>query len=443
VRTTIVTPCGDDVDRARKLLDSLEANTALDGCEWLVVGNAKSKKTSEFLRKAQVSRPWMHVIPSKRPLETRQAYNLAARQSKAEYLVFLDSCTEVTAGWLEAMLSVAQRRENAGAVGAKLVGPDERVRQAGGVLFRSGHSWNVGYGDDPNDPEYNYVREVDWCSDVALLLRRDAFIRAGGFDENLNGRQAAVGLALSLREVGFHVWYSGHAQVIDHRDSESGDDWRPGFRSVGHAGMAELLERWPAELATLPPLPVSMAEARWMSDRRARSGKQLLMAAEELPQFDRNAGAWTFFRFMVLMIEAGHHVTFVSRNTIWRRPDVDLTAYVTQYQEAGGLLYGLDTAQEDGRAVPEEPAFKRILQNRQYDAALVWLARDGRWFLERVQQWSPSTRTAISAGDLQCLREGRGVVLSMDAMSVRDDIRDATVFDFESTQDAPASGDAR
>ncbi len=428
VRTTIITPCGTDAAGMRETLTAVETNTDLSACDWLVLERSTSDAARDFFRRAQESRDWIKVIRLEPDAGFFAACNRAAHEATGEQLVFLPAGARVGGGWLGALTSALDRDPGAAAVGAKLIGADGRLQQAGGVAFRDGSAWDVGRGDDPNDAEYNYVREVDWCSEVGLLVRRTVFNSAGGFNPDLAAPGPAAGLAFALRAAGFRVLYCGHSPIVSDQCVMPGEPWRPGARLGRKHRMPDLLTKWPSELALLPRPPASWAEARRLCDRRVRQGKQVLMAAEELPQFDRNAGAWTFFRFMTLLLGAGHHVTFVARNTTRRWPNVDLGSYVSKYEEAGALVHGIDAAQENGRALPQDAAFGRILRRRRYDAALLWTARDGRWFLERIQQLSPETRTVINTGDLQFLREGRGLALNPDSSSLSSDLKDATAF---------------
>ena len=124
----------------------------------------------------------IHVLRNASNLGFVGSCNAGAAIANGEFLYFLNNDTVVTAGWLDALLRCFDEEADAGLVGAKLVYPDGRLQEAGGIVFRDGSGWNYGRFDDPADPRYNFRREADYCSGAAILIRRDLFERLGGFD---------------------------------------------------------------------------------------------------------------------------------------------------------------------------------------------------------------------------------------------------------------------
>src|SRR5207249_1174872 len=62
--------------------------------------------------------------------------NRGAEIARGEILVFLNNDTIVTPGWLDALTDVFSEHPEAGLVGAKLIYPDGRLQEAGGIVRR-------------------------------------------------------------------------------------------------------------------------------------------------------------------------------------------------------------------------------------------------------------------------------------------------------------------
>src|SRR5690606_35808004 len=114
----------------------------------------------------------------------------------------------VQPGWLDALIDTFEAQADVGLVGAKLVYPDGRLQEAGGIVFADGSGWNYGRFEDPADPRFNFVREVDYCSGAAIALRATLFGELGGFDTHYApAYYEDTDLAMQVRARGLRVLY--------------------------------------------------------------------------------------------------------------------------------------------------------------------------------------------------------------------------------------------
>ena len=102
--------------------------------------------------------------------------------------------------------------------------PTERCRQAAALLPRRLGRWNWGRGDDPERPEYNFVRDVDYCSGACIMIPADCSAGMNGFDAHYAPAYYEDGdLAFRVRQEGRRVLYQPLARVHHLEGGTSGD----------------------------------------------------------------------------------------------------------------------------------------------------------------------------------------------------------------------------
>ncbi len=117
----------------------------------------------------------LRVIRNAQNLGFVHSCNRGAALARGEFLVFLNNDTQAQPGWLDSLLDTFDRQPRAGLVGSRLIYPDGRQQEAGGIVFRDGSAWNYGQLEDPDRPEYSYMREPDYVSGAAMAIRRGLF----------------------------------------------------------------------------------------------------------------------------------------------------------------------------------------------------------------------------------------------------------------------------
>jgi GT2 family glycosyltransferase len=159
-------------------LGSLRANYA-GGIELILVDSGSSDETrfiTRYVRGAQLLR-------FARNIGYGQACNAALMGVTGPAVLFLNNDIELAPGAVGNALRRLDSDPRIGAVGAKVIRLHGKLQEAGSIIWRDGTT--LGYLRDasPLAPEANFVRDVDFCSAVFLMVRAAVAERLEGFAE--------------------------------------------------------------------------------------------------------------------------------------------------------------------------------------------------------------------------------------------------------------------
>ncbi|WP_345782614.1 glycosyltransferase, partial [Dokdonella sp.] len=210
-RVSIIVPVYNKIAYTGACLRSIAEQAGPTPFEVIVVDDGSTDATAQRL--AGIA--GLRLLRNERNLGFIGSCNAGAAAARGDCVLFLNNDTVVTEGWLEALVRCLEEAPDAGLVGAKLVYPDGRLQEAGGIVFDDGSGWNVGRFDEPDDPRYGFRREVDYCSGAAIVLRRELFEQLGRFDTRYTpAYYEDTDLAFAVRAAGLKVWYEPAATVV-------------------------------------------------------------------------------------------------------------------------------------------------------------------------------------------------------------------------------------
>ncbi len=218
-QVSIIIPSGGRLDVLERNLDTLASVTDYPNYEIVLVDNSKADVIEKFARRWKKGGHGVRYIDWRnRPFNYSEINNAAAKSCDSPLLLFLnDDICAIEAGWLTAMVEIASRPE-VGAVGARLLFPDDRIQHGGvvmGLFGICGHAFKGLFGDEPTYFDFpDVVRDVSALTAACLLVPAKVFREAGGFDEEqFPVAYNDIDLTLKIGKLGYRLVYTPHASL--------------------------------------------------------------------------------------------------------------------------------------------------------------------------------------------------------------------------------------
>jgi hypothetical protein len=214
--------------RERLLACLAAAAAAKPAVRLIVIDNASVDGSAEA---AAAAHPDADVIALPENVGFAAAVNRGAAIGEAPYILLLNNDARLGPGALEKMRR-ALDNERVAAVGPRLLGPDGQIELS---LDRTLSPWNearfrvlgalYGSGRGPMAARvrrrYETSRDVLSLSGACILLKREAFDEADGFDQRFFLYAEDVDLCLRLRQSGWRLRYVADAVVEHDRGASS------------------------------------------------------------------------------------------------------------------------------------------------------------------------------------------------------------------------------
>ena len=227
---SIIIPFRDKVELLRKCVRSILEKTTYEEYELLLVSNKSTEFETFHYLDSLGEYEKIRILKFEEEFNFSKINNYAVREASGDYLLFLNNDTEILSeGWLTYMLEHAQRDE-VGAVGCKLLFPDQRIQHAGVVIGMTGLAGHVFAGLPDHSYSYlgssDFVRNVMAVTGACMMVKREIFKRAGGFNDSFVVCGSDVDLCIRIHKMGYRNVYTPHA-VLYHHESASRDSHIP------------------------------------------------------------------------------------------------------------------------------------------------------------------------------------------------------------------------
>ncbi len=225
---SIIIPTKDRVDLLSRTLSTLLALTEQPSFEILILDNgSQEKETREYLESLKEDRR-IRIIWNPGPFNYSAANNLAIREARGNFFLFLNNDLEITTpDWLAELVAWANCQP-IGIVGAKLLRANGSIQHAGVILGMGGFADHA-FADEPAI-DFGLAGSTGWyrnflaITGACMMMRREMFEKLGGFNEAFTLCGSDVELCLRAHAQGYRILYNPFAELIHYEQQTRGHE---------------------------------------------------------------------------------------------------------------------------------------------------------------------------------------------------------------------------
>lgn len=247
-KVSIIIPNKDHASVLETGIASIVTRSTYANFEIVIVeNNSALPATHEAYRRLQ-NDPRIRVIADNGPFNFSRLVNLGAKHATGEFLLLLNNDTEVIAAdWIERMLEFGQR-DDVGAVGAKLLYPNQTTQHAGVIVGIQGLAGHIHRGLDPQESGYLgrlcTAQNLSAVTAACMLIRKSIYDAHHGFDPAFAIAYNDVDFCLRLRAAGKLIVWTPDALLYHYESLSRGSDNAPENTARHAKEIALFQERW-------------------------------------------------------------------------------------------------------------------------------------------------------------------------------------------------------
>ena len=196
-------------------------------CEQIIADNGSTDNTVEIIKKTA---PTVKLLENKKNLGFAKANNLAVKEAKGEFILFLNPDTRVESGVLDRAVNWMYENKEVGIMGCKLVKTDGQpnfnslprrfptLKDQLVIIFKL-HHFSPKLLDDYllRGLDLNKEQPVDSVQGAFMLTRRDLLAKLGhAFDERFFIWFEDVDLCREAKRLGYRVVYQPAFECVDY-----------------------------------------------------------------------------------------------------------------------------------------------------------------------------------------------------------------------------------
>lgn len=229
---SLIIPTRNGLKLLQQCVESILAKTTYSNYEILIVDNGSDDPDTLFYLQNLVAKPNIRVLRDDRPFNYSALNNAAIKLAHGEIVGLINNDIEVISpDWLSEMVSHALRPE-VGAVGAKLLYPNDTIQHAGvllGIMGLAGHAHkNLPRHDQGHGRRANLIQSFSAVTAACLIVRKSIYESLGGLNEtDLQVAFNDVDFCIRVREAGYRNIWTPYAELYHHESATRGYEDSP------------------------------------------------------------------------------------------------------------------------------------------------------------------------------------------------------------------------
>ena len=254
---SLIIPTRNGAELIRQCIESIVQKTTYPNYEILIVDNGSDEPAALRYLNAVVADPRIRVMRDDRPFNFSAMNNAAVKKVRGDIIGLINDDIEVISpDWLTEMVGHALRPE-VGAVGAKLLYPNDTIQHAGvllGVTGIAGHAHkNLPRFDHGYFSRANLIQSFSAVTAACLLIRKATYESLGGLNEaDLTVAFNDIDFCIRVRDAGYRNMWTPYAELYHYESATRGYEDSPEKKARFEREIDYMRLQWGDALANDP-----------------------------------------------------------------------------------------------------------------------------------------------------------------------------------------------
>ncbi|GAB4380396.1 MAG: glycosyltransferase family 2 protein [Salibacteraceae bacterium] len=200
----------NNLDLLEKFLPGLIDTCKMPGVELVVIDNASTDNTPDFLNRYDGDFRVVRVDVNR---GFTNGFKVGLSQIDAEFYCLLSSDVEVSDGWIAPVLDLLATDDKIAVVQPKIRSWHDRhmfeyAGASGGFVDKYGYPFCRGrlfYTIEEDNGQYDDVIEIFWASGACFFIKAELYHTSGGLDDDFFAHMEEIDLCWRLKNAGYKV----------------------------------------------------------------------------------------------------------------------------------------------------------------------------------------------------------------------------------------------